>query len=401
MAECHKVDRGLRTRWENHPQRSGLTLPGCRPDRKAAIAATIGIASGSRDPPCGLLHPFGNGCRATLAPDRTCPLEGLVGRILSVSEATRYLDGLLAAARPGQGRVVVEPPAPLQTVPPLSPGRPAPTSPGEAELPEEEGIKRRLHPLDSFSRLMECAETNRPPGPDDRFRFQWFGLFYQAPRQDSFLLRLRLPGGRLEAFQLGGLAEIVQECAGGHVLLNAQGGLDVPGVPVRAAAEILRHVEGIGLSARQTGGDCVQSVRGGEDDGLADCKARPGSVYPLVCRLEQALAHHRRLADLPRGCEIVFQPVGEPLPTDPAGSCPTRRSYRVVSDCSKPGHSVATGLTGKRQASPLTAVTCNAEKSVTCWEKRSGAPCLVRPGSRRRRQRWQSRWASPSRADAC
>ena len=132
-----------------------------------------------------------------------------------------------------------------------------------------------------------------------------------------FCCRLRLPGGRLEGFQLAGLAGITQECAGGHLLFNPQGGLDVPGVPVRAAAEILRRTEGIGLSARQTGGDCVHAIRGGEDEGLMTDHPR-ALVYPLVCALEQALMHQRALADLPRGCEIVFQGADESSATGQA-----------------------------------------------------------------------------------
>ena len=181
---------------------------------------------------------------------------------------------------------------------------------------------------------------NLPPEPDDCFRFQWFGLFYQAPRQDAFLLRLRLPGGRLEAFQLLGLADIVQECAGGQVLLNAQGGLDLPGVPVRMAAETLRRVEGIGLSARQTGGDCVQSIRGGEDEGLLSSGAKPEPIYPLVCGLEQALAYSRHLADLPRGCEIIFRLANEPLAADHDGLIDTLMLQATTSaaDGSSPDH---------------------------------------------------------------
>ncbi len=221
-----------------------------------------------------------------------------------MTDTPRYLDGFLAAVRPAQT---------ARTASRLRPLR-AP----EETLPPEERIKRRLHPLDSFARLLDCAENDRPPAPDDCFRFRWFGLFYQAPRQDAFLLRLRLPGGRLEAFQLAALADITQELAGGHILLNAQGGLDIPGVPVRAAAEILRRTEGVGLCARQTGGDCVQSVRGGEDEGLVANDPR-APIYPLVCRLEQALMHRRDLASLPRGCEIVFRREDEPPTTTPEG----------------------------------------------------------------------------------
>ena len=241
-----------------------------------------------------------------------------------MTDTPRYLDGFLAAVRPGHDRV----PRPEIRAEPAAPILPPAVTVAMENLPVEEQIKRRLHPLDSFTRLLDCAGTNRLPDPGDQFRFRWFGLFYQAPLQDAFLLRLRLPGGRLKAFQLAGLAEITQAHASGQIVLNPQGGLDIPGVPVRAAAEILRAVEGIGLTSRQTGGDGVQVVRGGEDDGLiADDPRAPFGL--LVGALEQALMHDRTLADLPRGCEIIFQRADEPLETGREGEIDTVRLREV------------------------------------------------------------------------
>ena len=238
-----------------------------------------------------------------------------------MTDTPRYLDGFLAAVRPGHGSGTGCGPRP-EIQPELTTPIPPPAALAPESLPEEERIKRRLHPLDSFARLVDCAASDRVPGPDDQFRFRWFGLFYQVPRQDAFLLRLRLPGGRLKAFQLAGLAEITQEHASGQIVLNPQGSLDIPGVPVRAAVEILRATEGIGLSARQTGGDCVQLVRGGEDDGLmADDPRLP--FGPLVRALEQVLTHERALADLPRGCQVVFQRTDEPPEVDQEGETDT------------------------------------------------------------------------------
>lgn len=167
-----------------------------------------------------------------------------------------------------------------------------------------------MHPLDAFPRLLDCVATNRPPDEEDRFRFQWFGLFYQAPAQDAFVLRLRLPGGRLRPFQLAGLAEITQRFAGGQVVPNIRGGLDVPGVPITSAGRILSEVEGIGLSTRRAGGDCVQAIRGGEYDDI-DSGVSDVPVCPLVCALEQATTVGLACADLPGPCEIVFQAAGE------------------------------------------------------------------------------------------
>ena len=226
----------------------------------------------------------------------------------------------------------------LAAVPPAAPpdqdtnGAPAvenePVEP--AALSWEEQVKGALHPFDAFPRLLACAGTDQPPSAADRFRFQWFGLFYQGPENDAFVLRLRLPGGRLQGFQLLGLADIVQELAGGVVEFNAQGGLDVPGIPVRAGAEALRRVEAIGLSPRGTGGDCVRAVRGGERAGSAP--AGSPSIDDLVCALEQALAQSREFGDLPGPCEIEFRAAEEARPAnDAAAACLVFQASRAAS----------------------------------------------------------------------
>ena len=236
-----------------------------------------------------------------------------------------YLHGFLAAT--GQ----------LQDQAPSGPdpaGSGEPASP--ANLSWEEQTKREIFPFDAFPRLLDCVRQNQPPSAADRFRFQWFGLFYQGPEQDAFLARLRLPGGRVQAFQWRELAQITQELAGGCVEFNSQGGLDLPGVPVRAGVELLRRLEGIGLSARGTGGDCVQAVRGGERENLPAAESPP--VYGLVCELEQTLAQSRAYGDLPGGCEVWFRaadkwspvPGQEAVANDPPRlvfqACPPTRS---------------------------------------------------------------------------
>lgn len=212
-----------------------------------------------------------------------------------------YLQGFLAAACPADratGGTLLPPVSPAQEA-----ASKADVSLDRASIEGE--IARRPDPLESFPRLLECVSANRPPDAEDRRCFQWFGLFYEAPVQDAFRLRLRLPGGRLRPFQLVGLAEATQKFAGGQIVLNARGGLDVPGVPITAACQILAETRNIGLSSHRSGGNCIQAVRGGEYD-----RPDPGgdwlSVYPLVCALEQAATLVPSYADLPRPCEVVF-----------------------------------------------------------------------------------------------
>ena len=204
------------------------------------------------------------------------------------SSRQHYLAGFLAGT--GQSGAV---PVPVAAAVPEA-------APAPHGLSWEEQTKRELLPYDAFPRLAACARADEPPSEEDRFRFEWFGLFYQGPEKDAFIARVRLPGGRLREFQCFELARIVQELAGGWIELNVQGGLDVPGVPVRAGVELLRRLEGIGLSTRGTGGDCVRAVRGGEREDV-----------PMVWELEHALLHGHEFGNLPGPCEVAFRAAGE------------------------------------------------------------------------------------------
>ena len=56
--------------------------------------------------------------------------------------------------------------------------------------------------------MAHANEDIRLPAADDLFRFKFHGLFYVAPAQDSFMLRMRIPGAVLNTYQLRGLAKM-------------------------------------------------------------------------------------------------------------------------------------------------------------------------------------------------
>lgn len=63
------------------------------------------------------------------------------------------------------------------------------------DLTKQERWKFEENPLDIWEKLVAHAEDNRFPDEPDTFRFKFHGLFYVAPAQDSFMVRLRLPAG--------------------------------------------------------------------------------------------------------------------------------------------------------------------------------------------------------------
>jgi ferredoxin-nitrite reductase len=78
------------------------------------------------------------------------------------------------------------------------------------KLVPEEIAKREKHPIDIWDEMAANAAAGRFPKGLDIFRHKFHGLFYVAPSQDAFMLRLRLPGGIVLAHQAKGLADVAE-----------------------------------------------------------------------------------------------------------------------------------------------------------------------------------------------
>jgi len=83
------------------------------------------------------------------------------------------------------------------------------------DLAKEERFKFDQNPLDIWDRLVQHADEDKFPdaAAGDVCRFKFFGLFYVAPAQDSFMLRCRIPACTMQAHQLSGLAEMAEDWA--------------------------------------------------------------------------------------------------------------------------------------------------------------------------------------------
>src|SRR3954453_5391210 len=79
------------------------------------------------------------------------------------------------------------------------------------KLADPEKYKREEHPFDAYPRLKAQALTDAPPAPADNFRWRYYGLFYVAPAQDSYMCRLRIPNGILKHWQFAGMADLAEQ----------------------------------------------------------------------------------------------------------------------------------------------------------------------------------------------
>ena len=80
-----------------------------------------------------------------------------------------------------------------------------------SEVTKQELWKHAENPLDSWDRLLAHAEADKFPNEEDTFRFRYFGMFYVAPAQNSFMLRCRIPAGELTKLLAARCVELMKE----------------------------------------------------------------------------------------------------------------------------------------------------------------------------------------------
>ena len=131
-------------------------------------------------------------------------------------EQKRYLEGFtsgLQIARAGRGLGGGKPAAPVPSGPDAEHiAAQDRTVAAGGKLNDQEKFKREQHPFDAYGRLKEQAANNAPPKPADNFRWRYYGLFYVAPAQDSYMCRLRLPNSWaiISPTPIGRLAQFLQ-----------------------------------------------------------------------------------------------------------------------------------------------------------------------------------------------
>lgn len=177
-----------------------------------------------------------------------------------------------------------------------------------SDLCREELWKHEQNPLDIWEQLISHADRNSVPSTEDIFRFKYHGLFYVAPAQDSFMLRLRIPGGILTSHQLLGLAEIAERWGAGRADLTTRANLQIREFQPKDIVRVLQRVHSLGLTARGSGADNIRNITATPTTGLDASELI--DVAPLAEALHYYILNSRDLYELPRKFNVAFDSGG-------------------------------------------------------------------------------------------
>jgi ferredoxin-nitrite reductase len=172
------------------------------------------------------------------------------------------------------------------------------------KLSDPEKFKREQHPLDTYDRLKELGARNDYPKPPDNFRWRFFGLFYVAPNQNSYMCRLRIPNGILRAAQLSGLADLAERYGGGYAHVTTRANLQIREIEAKNAVTVLEHVQDLGLCSRGSGADNIRNVTGTPTAGIDPQELIDTRPYAREWHFH--ILNDRSLYGLPRKFNVAF-----------------------------------------------------------------------------------------------
>ena len=219
------------------------------------------------------------------------------------------------------------------------------------DLVFEERVKKSSHPLDTYPRIVENSETGVEPDKEDQFRFKWHGLFYETPLKNTYMARLRIPGGELKSYQLRELAAISSALTTGYIQITTRANLQFRSIEGRNTPEVLRRIQSIGLHTRGAGADNVRNLTCDPTTGIDPTEIV--DVMPYIQELSQVLINSREFSDLPRKFNIAISGGGsiscvedtndigvtaiQVLPISSRGEAGKDSSWRLYTDHLTPG----------------------------------------------------------------
>jgi ferredoxin-nitrite reductase len=173
-----------------------------------------------------------------------------------------------------------------------------------SDLCREELWKYEKNPLDLWDQLLAHADENRAPEGADVFRFKFQGLFYVAPAQDSFMLRLRIPGGVVTTHQMRGLADIAEQWGAGRADITTRANLQIREFQPRDIVRVLTRVQELGLTSRGSGADNVRNITASPLSGIDPAELI--DTRPFANALHHYILNSHDLFGLPRKFNVAF-----------------------------------------------------------------------------------------------
>lgn len=163
-----------------------------------------------------------------------------------------------------------------------------------------EQLKLEKDGLDVLADIYRYAELNDIAAvtADDMDRFKWYGLYHDKPKNGSFMLRVKVPGGILSSTQVEAIAALAETVATERVELTTRQDIQLHGIELKSIPHIFATLDQVGLTSIEGCGDVPRNIVSSPVAGIAaDEWIDP---RPFITAVQRLYHNNREYSNLPR-----------------------------------------------------------------------------------------------------
>lgn len=175
---------------------------------------------------------------------------------------------------------------------------------GLIPLTPQEKMKLEKDGLDVIHDIYRYAKTGFASiSPDDFDRMKWYGVYRQKPKDSGyFMMRVRIPGGRLTVAQAAALDEITERFAHGFSDITTRTTIQFHWLQIEDIPTIFSILNESGLNTSGACGDIGRNVVGCPVAGIDPNEIIDGT--PQLLEVNHGIENNREFSNLPRKYKI-------------------------------------------------------------------------------------------------
>jgi sulfite reductase (ferredoxin) len=168
----------------------------------------------------------------------------------------------------------------------------------------QERLKREKSPLVMLDELPALIATGYADiAEEDIVRLKWWGLYHDKPKIGTFMLRIKLPAGRVTPEQLRAVGELSNEHGRGVGELTTRQTIQLHYLELASLPQVFARLRAVGLTTVGACGDAVRNVTGCPVAGLAHDELF--DVTALTSEITSFFYGNPDYSDLPRKHKIT------------------------------------------------------------------------------------------------
>ena len=131
-----------------------------------------------------------------------------------------------------------------------------------------ETIKTEVSPKETYERLEKIANAgwDNLSKDDSAFYLKCFGYFI---KEGDFMLRVRVPGGKLSHTQAKKIGEVAQKYGNDYIDLTTRMQIELRYIKIEDIATVIKELDSVGITTYQTGIDNLRNIVTDPLDGYA------------------------------------------------------------------------------------------------------------------------------------